>query len=334
MRAKIALISRTRQLPGAVGPWRGHGRRRPGGRKRAGRTARRDDHDRDPLAAGPGLRQRARRRRRRPDRPRRPRLHLADRHQRGHRAERGQPRDAAARTGSARPRRPSGEAASSRAATIDGGEAGDASGGVTHNESLGDSSGGGGSGGGVSAPSATGGGDQPLAEGSDGGSQFGAGGAPTAANPTTTIAPFGPAPIGVPNFVIDSFEIPPFLLPIYQACGTEYGIPWEVLASINKIETGFGTNLNVSSAGAVGWMQFLPSSWETYGRRRQRRRAQRPLQPGRRDLRRRQLPEGRRRQQGPLRRDLRLQPRRLVRAGGAALRPRLRQAARPTWSAR
>ena len=38
-----------------------------------------------------------------------------------------------------------------------------------------------------------------------------------------------------------------------------------MLAAINKIETGFGTNLNVSSAGAVGWMQFLPSSWETYG---------------------------------------------------------------------
>ena len=38
-----------------------------------------------------------------------------------------------------------------------------------------------------------------------------------------------------------------------------------MLAAINKIETDFGTNLNVSSAGAVGWMQFLPSSWETYG---------------------------------------------------------------------
>ncbi len=138
-------------------------------------------------------------------------------------------------------------------------------GGVTHNESLGDSSGGGNSGGGVKAPDATGGGDQPLGENSDGGAQFEPGGAPTLANPTTTIAPFGPAPIGVPNFVINSFEIPPFLLPIYQACGTEYGIPWEVLAAINKIETGFGTNLNVSSAGAVGWMQFLPSSWETYG---------------------------------------------------------------------
>ncbi len=150
-----------------------------------------------------------------------------------------------------------------KGATIDGSEAGGDS--VTHNESLGDASGGGSSGGGVKAPSATGGGDQPLAGGGDGGSQFGSGGSPTAANPTTTIAPFGPAPIGVPNFVIDSFEIPPFLLPIYQACGTEYGIPWEVLAAINKIETGFGTNLNLSSAGAVGWMQFLPSSWEMYG---------------------------------------------------------------------
>jgi hypothetical protein len=136
--------------------------------------------------------------------------------------------------------------------------------GVTQNEGL-DNPSGGSRNGAVTAPSANGGGDQPAPEGTDGGSQYSAGGTPTTANPTTTIAPFGPAPIGVPNFVIDSFEIPPFLLPIYQACGTEYGIPWEVLASINKIETAFGTNLNVSSAGALGWMQFLPSSWETFG---------------------------------------------------------------------
>ena len=136
--------------------------------------------------------------------------------------------------------------------------------GVKRNDQLG-GAGGGSQSGAVTAPSANGGGDQPAPKGPDGGSQYSPGGAPTAANPTTTIAPFGPAPIGVPNFVIDSFEIPPFLLPIYQACGTEYGIPWEVLASINKIETGFGTNLNVSSAGAVGWMQFLPSSWEAFG---------------------------------------------------------------------
>ena len=90
-------------------------------------------------------------------------------------------------------------------------------------------------------------------------------GVPTKANPTLTIADFGPAPIGVPSFLIDQFAIPPFLLGIYQACGTQYGIPWEVLAAINRIETAFGTNLNVSTAGAVGWMQFLPSTWEAYG---------------------------------------------------------------------
>ena len=90
-------------------------------------------------------------------------------------------------------------------------------------------------------------------------------GRPTKTNPTATIAPFGPAPLGVPNFIIEQFEIPPFLLPIYQACGTQYGIPWQVLAGINKIETAFGTNLNVSSAGALGWMQFMPATWKAYG---------------------------------------------------------------------
>ena len=66
------------------------------------------------------------------------------------------------------------------------------------------------------------------------------------------------------NF-IDKFGIPPFLLPIYQAAGTQYGIRWEILAAINEIETDYGRNLNVSSAGAVGWMQFLPSTWRVYG---------------------------------------------------------------------
>jgi len=144
-------------------------------------------------------------------------------------------------------------------ATIDG-----ASAGVRHNQSLGDTSGGGGRSGGITAPSATAGVQLPPKTAS-GGSQYNAGGSPTESNPSTTIAPFGPAPLGVPNFIIESFEIPPFLLPIYQACGTEYGIPWEVLASINKIETDFGTNMGPSTAGAIGWMQFLPSSWEAYG---------------------------------------------------------------------
>ncbi len=91
------------------------------------------------------------------------------------------------------------------------------------------------------------------------------GGVPTPSNPSFSFALPGPAPMGVPNFFIDSFRIPPFLLPIYQAAGIQYTVPWQVLAAINEIETDYGRNLSVSTAGAVGWMQFLPSTWKRYG---------------------------------------------------------------------
>ena len=90
-------------------------------------------------------------------------------------------------------------------------------------------------------------------------------GVPSQNNPTFSLSLPGPAPIGVPNFFINSFQIPPFLLPIYQAAGIEYQVPWQVLAAINEIETDYGRNLSVSSAGAVGWMQFLPSTWKEWG---------------------------------------------------------------------
>jgi len=90
-------------------------------------------------------------------------------------------------------------------------------------------------------------------------------GAPTAQNPTYSFALPTPAPIGVPNFFIDSFQIPPALLPIYQAAGIQYNVPWAVLAAINDIETDYGRNLSISSAGAEGFMQFLPSTWKKYG---------------------------------------------------------------------
>lgn len=61
------------------------------------------------------------------------------------------------------------------------------------------------------------------------------------------------------------YRIPLFLLPIYQAAGIQYGVPWQVLAAINEVETDYGHDLAVSSAGAVGWMQFLPETWLQYG---------------------------------------------------------------------
>jgi hypothetical protein len=91
-------------------------------------------------------------------------------------------------------------------------------------------------------------------------------GVPTPANPTYFDALPGPGiTSGVPNFVIDKFKVPIFLLPIYQAAGIQYGVRWEVLAAINEIETDYGRNLNVSSAGAVGWMQFMPATWKLWG---------------------------------------------------------------------
>ncbi|HZB05331.1 MAG TPA: lytic murein transglycosylase [Thermoleophilaceae bacterium] len=91
-------------------------------------------------------------------------------------------------------------------------------------------------------------------------------GTPTRDNPGFTDVLPGPSTTtGVPNFIIRKFRVPPFLLPIYQAAGVEYGIRWEILAAINEIETDYGRNLNVSSAGALGWMQFMPATWQMYG---------------------------------------------------------------------
>ncbi len=94
----------------------------------------------------------------------------------------------------------------------------------------------------------------------------GADGAPLPGNPGFVDALPGPSTAqGVPNFVIRKFRVPVFLLPIYQAAGIQYGVRWEVLAAINEIETDYGRNLNVSSAGALGWMQFMPPTWRQYG---------------------------------------------------------------------
>jgi membrane-bound lytic murein transglycosylase B len=65
-----------------------------------------------------------------------------------------------------------------------------------------------------------------------------------------------------------STAVPPQLIPIYQRASNTYGLGPQgpaVLAGINAVETGFGTNLGPSSAGAEGWMQFMPSTWATYG---------------------------------------------------------------------
>jgi murein DD-endopeptidase MepM/ murein hydrolase activator NlpD len=52
---------------------------------------------------------------------------------------------------------------------------------------------------------------------------------------------------------------------LWHRAGAAYGVPWQVLAAINKIESNFGRNMGPSSAGAVGWMQFMPDTWLRWG---------------------------------------------------------------------
>ncbi len=60
-------------------------------------------------------------------------------------------------------------------------------------------------------------------------------------------------------------EIPSEQIPAMQAAAATCGLPWQILAGIAKVESDFGGNMATSSAGAIGYGQFLPSSWAIWG---------------------------------------------------------------------
>jgi Ca2+-binding RTX toxin-like protein len=55
------------------------------------------------------------------------------------------------------------------------------------------------------------------------------------------------------------------LRPIWKGAARSFGISWRVLASITEVESGFGCNMGPSSAGAIGWTQFMPATWRMWG---------------------------------------------------------------------
>ena len=58
---------------------------------------------------------------------------------------------------------------------------------------------------------------------------------------------------------------PDELMGYYRQAESSSGVGWTYLAAINLIETGFGRTAGVSTAGAQGPMQFLPSTFAAYG---------------------------------------------------------------------
>jgi soluble lytic murein transglycosylase-like protein len=51
----------------------------------------------------------------------------------------------------------------------------------------------------------------------------------------------------------------------YLEAQRRFHVAWFVLAAVNYVESAFNKLRNASSAGAQGPMQFIPSTWRTYG---------------------------------------------------------------------
>lgn len=77
--------------------------------------------------------------------------------------------------------------------------------------------------------------------------------------------PRGVKPSTLPPWRIISPAPAATLLAAYKEAQAATGIPWQVLAAVNLVETGMGRIDGISVAGATGPMQFLPSTWAERG---------------------------------------------------------------------
>ncbi len=68
------------------------------------------------------------------------------------------------------------------------------------------------------------------------------------------------------ELVRGGIDIPTDQLGVMLQVGHDTGIPWQIFGALAKVESDLGRNMATSSAGAIGYGQFLPSMWDIYGR--------------------------------------------------------------------
>ncbi|POM25747.1 Peptidoglycan endopeptidase RipA precursor [Actinomadura rubteroloni] len=82
---------------------------------------------------------------------------------------------------------------------------------------------------------------------------------------------FSSCGVDQPGASEEANSIPASYLGFYRRAGAEYGIPWNVLAGIGKVESDHGrdnssgVHSGENYAGAGGPMQFLQATWNTFG---------------------------------------------------------------------
>lgn len=81
------------------------------------------------------------------------------------------------------------------------------------------------------------------------------------------LTPAPPPDAPLPKWRIVAPDPADQLVPLYKAAATAAGgVPWQYLAAIHLVETRMGRIKGDSTAGAQGPMQFIPSTWDIYGR--------------------------------------------------------------------
>jgi cell wall-associated NlpC family hydrolase len=82
---------------------------------------------------------------------------------------------------------------------------------------------------------------------------------------TSVAAVVGGTPSSAPEAGPAAGEIPAEQLGAIRTAAATCPLPWEVLAAVAGVESEFGRNMRTSTAGAIGYGQFLPSTWAAYG---------------------------------------------------------------------